>query len=88
MTACLVCGARVAGQTGDRSRSSQTHLRLFADWLRTHEVDRDRYADLQGGLVAQGVWSSEYTLAKSAFVLETVIRAHAARGLEPVVGAL
>jgi GrpB-like predicted nucleotidyltransferase (UPF0157 family) len=64
------------------------HLRLFADWLRNHEADRDRYADLKAGLVAGGTWGSEYTHAKGAFVLEIVNRAREHRGLRPVSGPL
>jgi GrpB-like predicted nucleotidyltransferase (UPF0157 family) len=59
----------------------EAHVRLFADWLRTHRVDRDRYAGLKTTLVEQGTWGSEYTSAKGQFVLEIVNRAREARGL-------
>ncbi len=64
------------------------HVRLFADWLRTHEEDRARYAALKGGLVAEGTWGEDYTDAKGTFVLEIVNRARAARALQPVSGPL
>ena len=60
------------------------HVRLFADWLRRHEVDRDRYAALKVGLVATGSWGEAYTPGKSHFVLDVVNRARAARGLPSV----
>jgi GrpB-like predicted nucleotidyltransferase (UPF0157 family) len=58
------------------------HVRLFAQWLRAHPADRDRYAALKTGLVSAGVWGRDYTNAKSAFVLEVVNRARLASGLE------
>lgn len=42
------------------------HLRLFADWLRHHDVDRDAYASLKSDLVGSDVWGSAYTEAKRA----------------------
>lgn len=60
------------------------HLRLFADWLRSHDADRDAYASLKSGLVGTGVWGSDYTKAKREFVTEIVNRARADRGLGPV----
>jgi GrpB-like predicted nucleotidyltransferase (UPF0157 family) len=60
---------------------SEAHVRLFAEWLRTHPADRDSYADLKRALVERGTWGSDYTTAKGAFVLEVVNRARAARGL-------
>ncbi|GGU38078.1 GrpB family protein [Nocardioides albus] len=60
------------------------HLRLFANWLRSHDADRDAYASLKSGLVGSGVWGSEYTVAKRAFVNDVVNRARAARGLGAV----
>jgi len=60
------------------------HVRLFADWLRTHERDRDRYANLKSSLVDQGIWGSEYTAAKGGLVREIVNCARASRGLPPV----
>ncbi len=66
----------------------EAHVRLFADWLRTHETDRARYAALKRGLVAEGTWDEEYTDAKSTFVLEVVNRAREARALQPVSGPL
>lgn len=63
---------------------STAHPRLFADWLRSHDADRDAYASLKSGLVGSGVWGSEYTAAKRELVNEVVNRARAARGLGPV----
>lgn len=62
------------------------HVRLFAEWLRSHESDRDEYERLKGGLVAAGVWGSEYTQSKADFVVRVVNRARARRGLPPVQG--
>ena len=67
---------------------SEAHVRLFAEWLRTHPADRDSYADLKRTLVERGAWGSDYTTAKGAFVLEVVNRARAARGLPSVNGPL
>jgi GrpB-like predicted nucleotidyltransferase (UPF0157 family) len=60
------------------------HPRLFADWLRTHTSDRDEYARIKMDLVDHGVWGSDYTTAKAAFVQDVVNRARAARGLAPL----
>lgn len=64
------------------------HVRLFAHWLRTHPADRDRYAELKTALVARGVWGSDYTTGKAAFVLDVVNRARRERGLPPLDGPL
>lgn len=66
----------------------EAHVRLFAEWLRTHPADRDGYADLKRALVEGGAWGSDYTTAKGAFVLEVVNRARAARGLPSLSGPL
>lgn len=66
----------------------EAHLRLFADWLRRHQADRDRYASLKRDLVERGVWSAEYTESKSAFVLGVVNQARAERGLCATNGPL
>lgn len=60
------------------------HVRLFAEWLRQHESERDEYAMLKAGLVAGGVWGSEYTQRKAEFVRRVVNQARASRGLAPV----
>lgn len=60
------------------------HVRLFAQWLRAHDPDREEYARIKSGLVTSGVWGSDYTKAKSSFVLDIVNRARAARGLATV----
>lgn len=62
----------------------EAHVRLFASWLRRHPHTREQYASLKEGLVERGVWGSEYTESKGAFVLRTVNRARADRGLGPV----
>lgn len=62
----------------------EAHVRLFAGWLRRHPVDRDRYARLKQGLVESGVWGSDYTIAKRAFVQEIVNQARSEVGLGPV----
>jgi GrpB-like predicted nucleotidyltransferase (UPF0157 family) len=59
----------------------QAHPRLFADWLRTHPGDRERYGTLKSRLVQQGVWGTAYTDAKRSFVHDIVNRARSARGL-------
>ena len=64
-----------------RAHWPEAHVRLFASWLRAHDVDRDRYASLKKDLVAQGVWSSAYTESKGAFVLQIVNHARAELGL-------
>lgn len=66
----------------------EAHLRLFADWLRCHEADRDRYASLKRGLVERGVWSAEYTGSKATFVLWVVNQARAELGLSAASGPL
>jgi GrpB-like predicted nucleotidyltransferase (UPF0157 family) len=60
------------------------HPRLFADWLRIHPSDRDEYARLKADLVRHGVWGTDYTTAKAAFVQDVVNRARNTRGLSPV----
>lgn len=67
---------------------SEAHLRLFADWLRRHSADRDRYAALKEDLLERGVWSADYTRSKTMFVLEIVNQARAERGLPAVRGPL
>jgi GrpB-like predicted nucleotidyltransferase (UPF0157 family) len=62
----------------------EAHVRLFAAWLREHDDDRQRYEELKRGLVANGIWSSDYTNAKAEFVRQIVNRARAARGLTNV----
>lgn len=66
----------------------QAHVRLFAGWLRDHPDDRERYEDLKRSLVAGGTWGSQYTQAKSSFVLDIVNRARAVQGLAEVSGPL
>lgn len=66
----------------------EAHVRLFADWLRRHTWARDRYASLKLDLLAHGVWSNEYTLAKGPFVLRSVNQARAELGLPPATGPL
>lgn len=84
-TFLLEGGVRTAiGHIFTSAQWTEAHLRFFCDWLRTHENDVVRYADLKRGLVAGGSWGSEYTGAKSEFVREIVNRARAARGLGPV----
>jgi GrpB-like predicted nucleotidyltransferase (UPF0157 family) len=62
----------------------QAHVRLFADWLRRHDEDRDRYAELKQHLVERGAWGTEYTDAKGSFVQSIVNRARADLGLPGV----
>ncbi len=66
----------------------QAHVRLFADWLRGHPRDRERYAALKRDLVERGAWSGQYTEAKSDSVREIVNKVRASRGLAPAVGPL
>lgn len=68
---------------------AEAHVRLFADWLRSHPIDRDRYGALKADLVRNGSWQEgRYTTAKAAFVLEIVNQARSAKGLQPVDGPL
>ncbi len=67
---------------------AEAHVRLFADWLRRHPDDRDRYGSLKSVLVADGMWGSDYTIAKGAFVLDIVNRARGQRGLPLLLGPL
>lgn len=57
------------------------HVRLFADWLRRHPDDRDRYAELKQRLVQDDTWGEPYTRAKREFVQRVVDRARHERGL-------
>lgn len=66
----------------------QAHVRLFAGWLRDHPDDRDHYAALKRSLVDRGIWGSEYTQAKSRFVLDIVNHARTVQGLAEVPGPL
>lgn len=66
----------------------EAHVRLFADWLRRHDDDRDRYAALKLNLVERGVWGPEYTESKSPFVQWIVNQARAEQGLAAVNHAL
>ncbi len=59
-------------------------VRLFAQWLRTHDGDRDEYQRLKLSLVAAGIWGNAYTSAKTDFVVGIVNRARAQQGLPPV----
>jgi GrpB-like predicted nucleotidyltransferase (UPF0157 family) len=66
----------------------EAHVRLFADWLRRHAEDRQRYVALKQGLLADGVWDASYTVGKAEFVRDIVNRARTERGLPPVAGVL
>ncbi len=82
-------GVRVAiGHIFSADQWSQAHVRLFADWLRTHPDDRDLYGYLKRALVARGTWGSDYTTGKHSFVLDRVNRARAERGLPLLEGPL
>ena len=77
---------RVAiGHVFTRVQWPSAHVRLFAHWLRLHASDRDEYARLKAGLVADGVWGSDYTQGKAQFVLRVVNQARASRGLPAVL---
>jgi GrpB-like predicted nucleotidyltransferase (UPF0157 family) len=64
------------------------HMRLFAHWLRRHAEDRQRYAHLKQGLLANGIWDAGYTDGKAHFVRDIVNRVRRERRLPPVNGAL
>lgn len=88
-TACPARGVRVAiGHLFTAHQWSDAHVRLFASWLRAHDVDRDRYASLKQDLVAKGVWNSAYTESKGEFVLKIVDQARAELGLAATRGPL
>lgn len=72
---------RAIGHLFTAEQWPESHLRLFAAWLREHDEDRRRYEELKRGLVARGIWSGDYTDAKSEYVRQIVNRARAARGL-------
>jgi len=55
-------------------------LRLFAAWLRGHPTDAAAYARLKQDLVGNGIWGSDYTRAKAAFVDDVVHRARRQAG--------
>lgn len=79
---------RVAiGHVFTRHQWPSAHVRLFAQWLRLHDSDRDEYARLKAGLVADGIWGSAYTQGKTEFVVGVVNRARVSRGL-PAVASL
>lgn len=48
------------------------HVRLFAQWLRTHPCDAKRYVQLKQSLINDGRWGDGYTSGKAAFVREIV----------------
>lgn len=80
-----VDGVRTAiGHIFTADQWAEAHIRLFAAWLRTHPVDRDRYARLKSDLVDEGAWGSAYTDAKEVLVREVVNKAREARGLPPL----
>jgi len=99
-TAPIVVGDHWATlRTGDGVRTAighvftarqwpEAHVRLFADWLRSHPDDRDRYAALKEGLVSREIWGSDYTAAKGEFVLGVVNRSREARGLRAIQAPL
>jgi GrpB-like predicted nucleotidyltransferase (UPF0157 family) len=60
------------------------HVRFFAEWLRAHDLDREEYDRLKGGLIAADVWGTEHTRSKADFVVRVVNLARACRGLPPV----
>jgi GrpB-like predicted nucleotidyltransferase (UPF0157 family) len=66
----------------------EAHVRLFADWLRSHPEDRERYGRLKTALVERGAWGSDYTAGKGSFVLDIVNRARESRGLPLLDGPL
>lgn len=81
----LDAGVRIAiGHVFTREQWPSAHVRLFAQWLRLHDSDRDEYARLKAGLVADGFWGSDYTKRKADFVVRVVNQARASRGLPAV----
>lgn len=88
-TAFPADGVRTAvGHLFTAGQWPEAHVRLFADWLRRHDSDRDRYASLKRDLVARGVWSAEYTTSKGPFVHQIVNQARAELGLPKATGPL
>jgi GrpB-like predicted nucleotidyltransferase (UPF0157 family) len=61
-----------------------SHVRLFADWLRSHPETLADYQRLKVALIEDGHWGEDYTRMKTAFVLDVVNQARAARGLCPL----
>ena len=58
--------------------------RLFRDWLREHDEDRDRYGSLKRALAQRFSDMPSYTRAKTDLIQELVDAARAARGLPSV----
>ena len=56
--------------------------RIFRDWLRADEVDRERYAAVKREVAADGLMS-EYNARKEGVIREIYARAFAAAGLLP-----
>jgi GrpB-like predicted nucleotidyltransferase (UPF0157 family) len=57
--------------------------RLFRDWLREHDADRDRYAAVKNEVAAREEDPLLYTKAKTALIQELVDAARDVRGLPP-----
>ncbi len=88
-TIFLVDEVRVGiGHVFTFEQGPQAHFMLFAGWLPDHPHERDRYADLKRSLVDDEIWGSDYTNAKSTFVLNIVNRARIDQGLPAVPGPL
>lgn len=56
--------------------------RIFRDWLRVDETDRERYADVKRAVAADGLMSA-YNARKEGVIREIYARAFAAAGLLP-----
>lgn len=56
--------------------------RIFRDWLRADEADRERYAAVKRAVAADGLMS-EYNARKEGVIREVYARAFAAAGLLP-----
>jgi GrpB protein len=58
-------GRRAAiGHISTAEQWPSAHVRLFAGWVRSHAEDRQRYARLKQGLVADGIWDASTPVAR------------------------
>ncbi|MCL2516318.1 MAG: GrpB family protein [Microbacteriaceae bacterium] len=60
------------------------HQRVFRDWLREHDEDRELYAAAKRAAAAAAASGRDYTALKTDAVQRIMDRARAARGLPPV----
>ncbi|WP_295843092.1 GrpB family protein [uncultured Microbacterium sp.] len=80
---CLVSGEPAANlHVWPPDSPEAARHRLFRDWLRADEADRQRYAAVKREVAADGLMS-EYNARKEGVIREIYARAFAAAGLLP-----